>query len=478
MRSASVILTIALLITASVATWSQTGSYTPAELDELLGPIALYPDPLLAQVLPAATYPDELQEAYGFQGSIDSQPWSVSVKAVAHYPDVLRMMATNLDWTTAVGQAYVNQPDDVMRSIQRLRAKARSLGYLSSNSYQTVAVSNGYIAIDPLQPQYIYVPTYNPGVVYVEQRPSYGPALIAFGVGLLIGAWLNNDIDWHHHRVYYHGWHGGGWVGRSRPHVRVNNRTYVNPAWGNRAAPVNRDVRTRNITTYRRDVKRNTGKFTPPGLVAPHPGAPTTRPGRPIHKPGTRPGTPEAIPGVPTPKPNIPGGTGPGTHPVRPVKPVKPGVVTPHPAKPVTPAVPSATRPGYRPGARPHPAVPAVPRVPSAHPNYRPGAAVHPTAPHAQVAHSTYRHAVPMTPHAQVAHPTYRHEVPMAPREPVAHPNYRPGGGGPRPMAPIARPAPRPSAPVARPMPAARPAAPRDAPAPKGGGEKEGGAKR
>src|SRR5580698_4117664 len=99
--------------------------FSPEELDNLLASVALYPDPLLAQLLPAATFPDQIDEAARFcraganPAAIDSQPWDVSVKAVAHYPSVLYMMADGLDWTTSLGQAYVNQQDDLMASVQR-----------------------------------------------------------------------------------------------------------------------------------------------------------------------------------------------------------------------------------------------------------------------------------------------------------------------------------------------------------------------
>src|SRR5580698_8570509 len=106
--------------------------FTPEQLDNLLAPIALYPDPLLAQILLAATFPDQVDEAARFcrgganPDDIDTQAWDVSVKALAHYPTVLYMMADSLDWTTAMGQAYVNQTGDVMASIQRLRQEARN----------------------------------------------------------------------------------------------------------------------------------------------------------------------------------------------------------------------------------------------------------------------------------------------------------------------------------------------------------------
>jgi hypothetical protein len=135
-----------------------------------------------------------------------------------------------------------------MTSIQRLRALAYSAGNLVSNQQQQVIVDGNYIRIDPFQPQFIYVPTYDPYMVYV-QRSSYfgGPSpasLISFGVGFAIGAWLNSDYDWPAHRIYYHGWQGGGWVARSRPNVRITN-VYVNNNYRN--IQVNRNVVRQNV---------------------------------------------------------------------------------------------------------------------------------------------------------------------------------------------------------------------------------------
>ena len=261
-----------LLTTVSMIAWSQEAApFTSGELDELFGTIALYPDPLLAQVLPAATFPDELAQAAQFirlnGGSqlIDEQDWDVSVKAVSHYPSVLNTMVDNPDWTVAIGQAYVNQPDDVLKSIQRLRAKAKLLGYLSSNSQQRVYLEYGAIRIVPVQAEYIYVPQYNPTIVYVQRRSSYGSNALSFGLGLLIGAWLNRDCDWQHHRVYYHGWNGGGWISLSRPRVRLDNHYYVNNDYVNKPIYVDTRVRTRDIGAYRTNVKQNIGTFRLPG---------------------------------------------------------------------------------------------------------------------------------------------------------------------------------------------------------------------
>jgi hypothetical protein len=171
-----------------------------------LGPIALYPDPLIAQILPAATQPSQiaLADNYLSQGGDPNQaaqqPWDSSVQALVWYPDVLRFMSGNLSWTAQVGQAFFNQPMDVMNSIQRLRAQAQALGNLQSSSQETVVNDNGAIAIAPANPDMIYVPQYDPSVIFY-QRPYYGGNFITFGTGYRIGGWLNHDLDWRDHNI-------------------------------------------------------------------------------------------------------------------------------------------------------------------------------------------------------------------------------------------------------------------------------------
>jgi hypothetical protein len=219
--------------------------FSPDQLDNLLAPIALYPDPLLAQVLVAATFPDQVDQAARFvrddanADDVDGQPWDVSVKAVAHYPEVLEMMADKLDWATALGQAYVNQSTDVMTSVQRLRAQAQATGSLVTTPEMQVVDSGGEIELWPAQPQYLFVPAYDPAVVFFSRAPLFFPARF------LIGAWLNYDCDWRGHRVFYHGWdQGRGWMERSRPYVRVNN-VYVNNGYRN--VMVDRSVVQRRV---------------------------------------------------------------------------------------------------------------------------------------------------------------------------------------------------------------------------------------
>ena len=216
---------------------------TNQELDDVLAPIALYPDPLLAQILPASTYTDEIIDAYNWLNSggstaeIDGQRWDESVKAVARYPDVLKMMADNGDWTADLGDAFLNQPEDVTKSIQNLRWQARNNGNLESNSSQNVVIVGDYIEIIPAQPQYIYVPSYDPSNVYEESSYAGGEPFVTFGVGLMMGGWLTMDFDWGNHHVIYHGWNRPGWVNHARPYVHVNNvyvnnsKPYINNNW-------------------------------------------------------------------------------------------------------------------------------------------------------------------------------------------------------------------------------------------------------
>jgi len=239
--------------------------YSDDELDEMLAPIALYPDPLLAQMIPAATFFDQLEEAQRtLNGKSDDnliadQNWEVSVKSVAHYPQVLRLMVENQDRTIAIGQAYVSQPQDVSKSIQRLRTQAKDAGNLFTNKQQQVVTEGEAIKIVPAEPQVIYVPQYDPEVVYVDNGPSTGAVVaataISFGVGLAIGAWLNNDYDYYGRGIYYHGWNGGGWIGANRTFVNVNRNVYINNSYRN--VNVNRNIVNRNISNYRTNLNRS-----------------------------------------------------------------------------------------------------------------------------------------------------------------------------------------------------------------------------
>ncbi len=234
--------------------------YTEGQLDNLVGPIALYPDALLAQVLVAATFPDQVADAaqwvreHGTAG-IDDQPWDVSVKSVAHYQSALNMMADKGDWTATLGRAYAYQSSEVMAAVQRMRRLADTHGNLVTTSQQQVVrESNNYVIV-PAQPRVIYVPVYDPVLVYT--RPIFATGFSSrywsFGVGFPIGGWLNYDLDWGRRSVYYNGWDdryvawGGGWRARSRPFIQVTN-IYISPRY--RDVYVNRDVRYR-VVDYR-----------------------------------------------------------------------------------------------------------------------------------------------------------------------------------------------------------------------------------
>ena len=200
-----------------------------ASLDALVGPIALYPDPLIALILPAATVPGDITAAssylvqYGDMSRIDSQPWDPSVRALAHYPTVVTWMAQNIAWTQALGSAFLVSPADVMNSIQSLRARARANGSLVSNPEQQVVEADSDIEILPAQPDVVYVPSYDPDVVYADgYYGGYDGPFFNYGPAYPAGIWLSYSFDWRRHRVWqgdrndwhpHQGWHpphGGG----------------------------------------------------------------------------------------------------------------------------------------------------------------------------------------------------------------------------------------------------------------------------
>jgi Protein of unknown function (DUF3300) len=234
--------------------------YSADQLDNLVGPIALYPDALLAQVLVAATFPDQIEDAARFvrangTSDIDDQSWDVSVKAVAHYPSALNMMADKSDWTTTLGRAYASQSSEVMAAVQRMRAMADHQGNLRTTPQQSVTRDDDDYVIAPAQDRVIYVPVYDPYAIYT--RPilglGYYSSFWSFGVGFPIGSWLSYDCNWRSRSVYYNGWdrqyHGyaGGWRARSMPYIHITNM-YVNPRYRN--VYINRDV-IRHSVEYR-----------------------------------------------------------------------------------------------------------------------------------------------------------------------------------------------------------------------------------
>ncbi|MEO7996024.1 MAG: DUF3300 domain-containing protein [Gemmatimonadaceae bacterium] len=237
--------------------------FSATQIDNLVGPVALYPDALLAQVLVAATFPDQIQDAADFvraygTDSIDVQSWDISVKAVAHYPSALNTMADKIDWTSALGKAYATQSSDVMASVQRLRKMAADQGNLNSSPQQNVVRTADNYQIVPAETRVIYVPVYDPYVIY--SRPvftyQFSSRYWSFGLGFPIGGWLIYDCDWGLRRVYYNGWSptyygfGGGWRQRSRPYIQVTN-IYINQRYAN--VYVNRNVVSRSVNYYNVD---------------------------------------------------------------------------------------------------------------------------------------------------------------------------------------------------------------------------------
>ena len=163
-------------------------TFKQEELDQMLAPIALYPDSLLTQILMASTYPLEVVQAErwakqnkdmkgdALAKALEAQPWDPSVKSLVNFPQVLTMMSEKLDWTQKVGDAFLAQQKDVMATVQKLRAKAEAAGNLKTTKEQVVKVEKEIIIIEPASPQVIYVPTYNPTVVYgAWPYPAYPP---------------------------------------------------------------------------------------------------------------------------------------------------------------------------------------------------------------------------------------------------------------------------------------------------------------
>jgi hypothetical protein len=245
-------------IAPSQAVWAQAPAQAPAQepaaatippeqLDSLVAPIALYPDPLLAQVLAAATYPVEIVQLQqwltknpglkdqALEDAVSKQPWDPSVKGLAGLPDVVKRLGDDIQWTTDLGNAFLAQQKDVMDAVQRMRAKAQAKGNLTSNEQQTVQTttveSQQVIVVQQANPQVVYVPSYNPTVVYgpppypyppvyYPPPPPPGSLAISFGIGLAMGAAMGGAWGY-----------GCGW-GHSSTVVINNNNNYVRTGGG------------------------------------------------------------------------------------------------------------------------------------------------------------------------------------------------------------------------------------------------------
>ena len=231
----------------------QAAQQSPEQLQQLVAPIALYPDSMLAQILPAATYPDQILEAAKFLDQnrglagpqlaqqVNTQPWDPSVKALTGFPGVLQNMRQNLAWTSELGDAYVNQPQDLNNAIQAMRQRAQQAGTLRSTPQQVVNNQGPDIAIQPASPDTVYVPEYDPWLAYgapLAPWPGWypypglyldGPGF-SFGIGFPIGFYGGYGWGWNHWR---YNWHGGGRVefGR-RPYISHSNVIVNRGAFG------------------------------------------------------------------------------------------------------------------------------------------------------------------------------------------------------------------------------------------------------
>lgn len=215
----------------SSAETAQGAQLSPDELNQLVAPIALYPDALVAQIVAAASYPTEVVEAerwmqqhFDLRGqalaqAVDPQPWDPSVKALTQFSSVLASMDKNLSWTSALGEAYVNEPQNVLDAVQVMRRRAQQAGNLKSTPQETVTDDRQTIAIAPAIPEVVYVPEYDPWTVYgapVAFYPDwvgvpgafyYGPGIdFGLGIGLFAGfgwGWHHWEADWHRHDLRY-----------------------------------------------------------------------------------------------------------------------------------------------------------------------------------------------------------------------------------------------------------------------------------
>ncbi|MGN6480957.1 DUF3300 domain-containing protein [Luteibacter sp.] len=343
---------------------------TADQLYALVAPIALFPDNLVAQTLAASTQPDQVDDARQFVqanrnlngaallDAADGQPWDPSVKSLVAFPAVLDQMANNGEWTDALGQAYANEPSDVMNAIQVMRSRAQAKGNLKSTAQQKVQVVDRgepvsqttvveqdeivgppaqTIEIEPADPGVVYVPDYDPDVVYgepvyssvyetryVERGPDYHDAVVAgvigFGAGIVVGELFAHHE--HHDRPWgWDSWHAswGGHRDGGRPavvydnHPYVVNRTVVNNRYVDRSVHV--DNRHNFGNTYNRPGPPPPGQAPRPGFGPQGAGGPPQRPAQPdyahMQRPNFTPGAmhataPNAHPDLPPPRPNTP----------------------------------------------------------------------------------------------------------------------------------------------------------------------------
>jgi Protein of unknown function (DUF3300) len=207
---------------------AQTGQQSPEKLDQVVAPIALYPDALVAQILTASTHPGEVVEAErwlqqysdldteALADLVDLQGWDPSVKALTQFPLILANLDRNLSWTRALGDAYESEPQNVLNAVQVMRQRAQQAGTLLSTPQETVTTEAQTITIEPTGADTVYLPEYDPWLVYGAQVPAYPgwsaePGLfvtepeVLFGLGVGIGAFAGFDWGYHHWGADWHG---------------------------------------------------------------------------------------------------------------------------------------------------------------------------------------------------------------------------------------------------------------------------------
>ncbi|HEX5226945.1 MAG TPA: DUF3300 domain-containing protein [Bryobacteraceae bacterium] len=416
----AVLLSVALIPTAQIKLSAQPPSayvgLNADQLDQLVAPIALYPDSLVASVLTASTYPDQIGEANAWlvqnmnlapdqrAAAADAQPWDPSVKALIPFPQVLDTLARNSAWTSQLGNAYFNQPGDVENAVQAMRLQAQQSGRLVTTPQERVIENDGIIEIAPVNPAVVYVPYYNPWAVwggFVTPWPGWyavapPPGIVigvgvAFGVGIGIGLYAHYGWGFHAWRP---AWGGGGVVYGGRPYVS-RSVTVINHG---------------DFGGHDRGVFERGGRGVPAGYHAvAHVGAARAA----AERAGVRAGSPRVAPGfagrgAPAGRPGFNGGARPNA---------AAGRVAP--AGRPAPGARPAERPGFS-GARPNAEAgrraPAVRPEPAARPNFAPNRSAAPRP-----------NAGFNRPNATAPRPN---AAPSRPAAPAVHPG---GGGGGRP---------------------------------------------
>jgi hypothetical protein len=277
-QSIAVALSILLIPFASGSLYAQGGGYVPLDpvgLDQLVAPIALYPDSLVAQILTASTYPQQVSDADSWLHQVggmppeqraeeaNGMPWDPSVKALTAFPGVLDNLARNYNWMSSLGNAYYNQPGDVMNAVQAARVQAHQAGYLRSTPQERVYYSGGQILIVPVNPEVVYVPYYDPWRIYGSWIPPYGgyyvappPRGLVFGLGIGFAAGISIGLFAHYGWGYHHwepNWHGGV--------VVYNHNTYIS----NSTTVINRG----RFGEYNRGVFEHEGRGVPSNFRPP-----------------------------------------------------------------------------------------------------------------------------------------------------------------------------------------------------------------